>query len=595
MIFHVAGAIAALDRTGFDRVNRVGTSNLAAAVAAAGNSRGPRHLVHVSSLAADGPSGSDAPVRDGAVPRPVSAYGRSKLAAEAALEPLRGRVPLTVVRPPSVYGSGDTATLDLFRAVQRHVILAQTGSERRMSFVHAGDLARGLREAAESPPPEWRVLYLTGPEDSSLTGFQREIARAMRVRRRGADSRLVPRAAGAAADIEPVDRSGLHLRSRQGRRGPGARLASSRTTRSPGSRLLPDDPPRRRDRRGARLVPRAEMALSGPRETFLAVAVVALLAGCGVGEWITTRPIRLRPPEPSGGPAALAGQRSPEELAVLSYNVHGLAWVAAGDDPATRSSAIGWLARRYDVTFFQEDFETTRAIAAQLPGWTIVHGNRMRPDPRLIAAKVVLLPLALALPGFSPPYGSGLTTALAEPLRVAAAGVRRQAYATCDGWFSDRNDCWASKGFLRIRFVTAGGIEVDAYNTHLDSGSSPGSVAARRAQLDDLARAIEEDSRGRPLIVGGDLNLAAARASDRDDLTWFRERLSLLDTGARPELPGWGGYDHLWVRDGHGVHVRVLDAGEDPLFVSRDRALSDHPAIFARIAFEPARSSRADG
>src|SRR4029434_8447544 len=117
----------------------------------------------------------------------------------------------------------------------------------------------------------------------------------------------------------------------------------------------------------------------------------------------------------------------------------------------------------------------------------------------------------------------------------------------------------------------------------------------RRAQLDELARAIEEDSRGRPLIVGGDLNLAAARASDRDDLIGFRERLSLLDTGARPglprgggydplgardalmgfrerlslldtgarpELPGWGGYDHLWVRDGHGVHVRVLDAGE---------------------------------
>ena len=108
------------------------------------------------------------------------------------------------------------------------------------------------------------------------------------------------------------------------------------------------------------------MALSGPRETFLAVAMVALFAGCGVGEWITTRPIRLRPPERSGGPAAVAGQRSPEELAVLSYNVHGLAWVAAGDDPATRSSAIGWLARRYDVTFFQEDFETTRAIAVRV-------------------------------------------------------------------------------------------------------------------------------------------------------------------------------------------------------------------------------------
>jgi dihydroflavonol-4-reductase len=202
VVFHVAGAIAALDPSGFDRVNRVGTANLVRAVGAAIASGAPRHLVHVSSLAAAGPSGSDAPVRDGAPPRPVSAYGRSKLAAEEALEPLRGRVAVTIVRPPSVYGSGDTATLDLFRAVQRRIVLAQTGPERRMSFVHARDLARGLRLAGEKPPPEWRIVYLTGPEDASLTAFQREVARAMRVRALAVpvpDALL--RAAGHASDV----------------------------------------------------------------------------------------------------------------------------------------------------------------------------------------------------------------------------------------------------------------------------------------------------------------------------------------------------------------------------------------------------------
>jgi nucleoside-diphosphate-sugar epimerase len=202
VVFHVAGAIAALDRAGFDRVNRAGTEHLASAVTAAATSGAPRHLVHVSSLAAAGPSGSGQPVRDGAPARPVSAYGRSKLAAEEALAALRGTVPVTIVRPPSVYGSGDTATLDLFRAVQRRVVLAQTGRERRMSFVHARDLARGLCLAGERPPAEARVLYLTGPEDASLTDFQRAVARAMGVR---AFAVPVPdaalRAAGVAADL----------------------------------------------------------------------------------------------------------------------------------------------------------------------------------------------------------------------------------------------------------------------------------------------------------------------------------------------------------------------------------------------------------
>jgi hypothetical protein len=320
----------------------------------------------------------------------------------------------------------------------------------------------------------------------------------------------------------------------------------------------------------------------------------AMLSGCGVAEWITTRPVRLRAPEQAEG-GGRANERSPGELSVLSYNVHGLSWIAAQSDPAGRSAAIGWLARRYDVALLQEDFETARAIAAQLPGRMVVHGNRLRLDPRLIAAKLVLLPLSLVLPGFSPPYGSGLTAVLAEPLHVVAGGVRRQAYATCDGWFGNRNDCWASKGFLRVRIATARGIEVDVYNTHLESGSSPGSVASRRSQLGELARAIAEDSRGRALIVGGDLNLASDRTGDREDLAAFRDRLGLVETGAGPEHPGWRGYDHLWIRDGEGVRISVRDAGEDLLFVSGDRALSDHPAIFAHLALEPFYDARAAG
>jgi hypothetical protein len=303
---------------------------------------------------------------------------------------------------------------------------------------------------------------------------------------------------------------------------------------------------------------------------------------------MTTGPARMPSPQEAASGETPA-PRAPREVAVLSYNVHGLSWVAARDDPAQRSAAIGWLARRYDVVLLQEDFETARAIAAQLPGRTIVRGNGLRFDPRLIAVKFLLLPVSLALPGFSPPYGAGLTTVLAERFRAAEDAVRRHSYATCDGWFSNRNDCWASKGFLRVRVAVDEGIEVDVYNTHLESGSSPGSVESRRAQIADLAAAIERDSAGRALIVGGDFNLAADREGDRADLDGFRDRLGLEETGAGPELAGWRGYDHLWVRSGGGVAIEVRGAGEDRLFVSGDRALSDHPAIFTRLALASER------
>jgi endonuclease/exonuclease/phosphatase family metal-dependent hydrolase len=319
-----------------------------------------------------------------------------------------------------------------------------------------------------------------------------------------------------------------------------------------------------------------------------AVAIALVAGGCGAAEWVATRPSSLRPPGEEVASAGPAEAGAPREIAVLVYNVHGLSWVAARDDPARRSAAIGWLARRYDVVLLQEDFETARAIAAQLPGRTIVHGNGLRLDPRLIAAKVLLLPWSLAVPGFTPPYGSGLTTVLAEPLRATPDGVRRQAYATCDGWLGNRFDCWASKGFLRVRVEVDPGIEIDVYNTHLESGGSPSSIASRRAQLRELAGAIAADSGGRALVVGGDLNLAVDRDGDREDLAGFAAALDLTDTGAGPELPGWRGYERLWVRDGESVRIAVREAGEDRLFVSGDRALSDHPAIHARLAVERA-------
>ena len=97
-VIHLAGEVAARRTAGFYAVNAKGTALMAAQV----RRDAPRaRWLQVSSLAAEGPSdGSGDPSR----PQPVSHYGRSKLAGEAAVR-AAGLENWIVYRPPAVYGS----------------------------------------------------------------------------------------------------------------------------------------------------------------------------------------------------------------------------------------------------------------------------------------------------------------------------------------------------------------------------------------------------------------------------------------------------------------------------------------------------------
>lgn len=287
----------------------------------------------------------------------------------------------------------------------------------------------------------------------------------------------------------------------------------------------------------------------------------------------------------SSDPARALSGAKPNELSVLSYNVHGLSWLFAHDDPRDRSPTIGWLANKYDVVLFQEDFEYHSELADQMEGSTAFQGNGMRLDLPLVAAKVLLFPFWLLIPDFSPPYGSGLTifvdSYLAQPSEVTV-----EAYDDCNGWFSDNWNCWASKGFMRVRIRLPNQAEVDIYQTHLDAGYTEGSIAARLNQLDALASAVEELSTDRAVIIGGDFNAPYYRPKDRAAILEFRERLGLKDSGAAPQLPWWRERDYLLFRNGSRTKLAVLEAGEAPEFVNQSLALSDHPALFARFRVE---------
>lgn len=147
VVFHVAGRTAALRPDDYAADNVEGTRTVAEACAAQSQ---PPTLVIVSSLAAGGIGTIEQPRREADPEEPRSLYGRSKLAAERAATQLADRVPLTILRPPLVFGPGDRAGLQLYltmRWLPLHMVPGWRGFP--MSLVDVRDLCEGLIRAAE--------------------------------------------------------------------------------------------------------------------------------------------------------------------------------------------------------------------------------------------------------------------------------------------------------------------------------------------------------------------------------------------------------------------------------------------------------------
>ena len=147
IVFHLAGLTKALRADDFLRANAGGVESVAAACA---DRTDKPVLVVVSSLAAAGPCAEGRPRVESDAPIPVSAYGRSKLAGEQAAARYAGVVPISIVRPPMVFGPGDRGMLEMFRPIGRWGIHIVPGrGERCFSLIYVADLVEGLLLAAE--------------------------------------------------------------------------------------------------------------------------------------------------------------------------------------------------------------------------------------------------------------------------------------------------------------------------------------------------------------------------------------------------------------------------------------------------------------
>jgi nucleoside-diphosphate-sugar epimerase len=148
IVFHLAAVTSSARESDYTRANVDGTRRVLEAV----HSEAPSaRVVLCSSLAAVGAARGHALTEDDD-PRPVSPYGRSKLAAERVADDyVRAHaLDVVIVRPTAVYGPRDRDILEAFRLAQRGLALRIAPVNQRLTMIHARDLATALILAARA-------------------------------------------------------------------------------------------------------------------------------------------------------------------------------------------------------------------------------------------------------------------------------------------------------------------------------------------------------------------------------------------------------------------------------------------------------------
>ncbi len=158
-VYHFGGLTKTLRPSEYYTVNRDGTANLLRALE---RQSGRPRFVHLSSLAAVGPSWPGRGVSEDDLARPVSPYGESKLQAEEEVLKYKDRFSVVLLRAAAVYGPRDEDFLEFFRWIKRG-IKPILGRRKILSLIYVRDAVRACLMAGDPGRPSGEIYNVADP------------------------------------------------------------------------------------------------------------------------------------------------------------------------------------------------------------------------------------------------------------------------------------------------------------------------------------------------------------------------------------------------------------------------------------------------
>jgi nucleoside-diphosphate-sugar epimerase len=146
-IYHLAGVTKAKTKEEYFTGNHLATKNLLNAVLA--SQANLKRFIYVSSQTAVGPTLAGESVDETTPFHPITTYGISKMEAEKECLALMGQLPITIVRPPAVYGPRDKDVFEFFNTMNKGLQPMIGFNNKTVSLIHVKDLVDGIILAGE--------------------------------------------------------------------------------------------------------------------------------------------------------------------------------------------------------------------------------------------------------------------------------------------------------------------------------------------------------------------------------------------------------------------------------------------------------------
>lgn len=181
-VFHCAGLTKAKTRKEYFLANAGASARLYQACADYGTKL--KSIVHLSSLAATGPSALQRPVDESFECKPITHYGKSKLAGEKIALEYSASLPITILRPPVVYGPRETDFYNYLKTISKGWNPVVGRVRREISLIYVKDLVNAMIMAVSQPAGKENIFFVTDGKNYAWEEVSQTAMKILNVRAR---------------------------------------------------------------------------------------------------------------------------------------------------------------------------------------------------------------------------------------------------------------------------------------------------------------------------------------------------------------------------------------------------------------------------